>query len=92
VSRAIRAKAYDREPTDVQGRQIWLNRPLPEQGLPEPPWPHVPETAFAAEGHWGQSIVVIPELDLVVVRTADDRDRAYRQDLGLPLAMALVTP
>ncbi len=70
-----------------QGRQIWLNQALPEQGLAEPPWPDVPTTAFAALGHWGQSITVIPDASLVVVRTADDRDRGDVR--GRPLKHAL---
>jgi CubicO group peptidase (beta-lactamase class C family) len=58
---------------DEQGRQIWLNHPLPEQHITQP-WPDVPEDAYAARGHWGQSITVVPSLDTVIVRVADDRD------------------
>ena len=63
----------DTSPGDVQGRQIWLNRPVPEQHVTTP-WPDVPEDAFAARGHWGQSITVVPSMDTVIVRVADDRD------------------
>jgi CubicO group peptidase (beta-lactamase class C family) len=76
------------EPGDVQGRQLWLNRPVPEQNVPVP-WPDVPQDAFAALGHWGQSITVIPSYDLVVVRTADDRDKTFELNRFLSLAIAV---
>ncbi|MEZ4236520.1 MAG: serine hydrolase [Myxococcota bacterium] len=90
VSGAIRGdEVFGWDPGDVQGRQFWLNRPLPERGQ-GPKWPSVPEDTFAAQGHWGQSITVVPALDLVVVRTADDRDHSYDHDRTLALAKALV--
>ncbi len=45
------------------GAQIWLNAPAPHQLFPG-----LPEDAFAFQGHYGQYVVVIPSLDLVVVR------------------------
>lgn len=90
VSEPMRGRVLDRDPGDVQGRQIWLNRPVPEIGQTTLPWPSVPEGAFAARGHWGQAIAVIPSADLVVVRTADDRDRTTDFDRILALALALV--
>ncbi len=60
----------------VPGRLWWLN--LEVEGVNTAlPWPDVPADAFAALGHWGQLIVVIPSLDLVVVRTGDDRDGSF---------------
>jgi CubicO group peptidase (beta-lactamase class C family) len=72
VNPAIRMRRLDADADDVQGRQFWLNKPIPEQNVTTP-WMGVPEDAFAARGHWGQSITVIPSRDLVIVRTADDR-------------------
>lgn len=89
VSVADRTKLIDADPEDVQGRQLWLNRTVPERGLNERPWPHVPEDAISALGHWGQAIVAIPSVDLVVVRTADDRDGSFSKDQLLALAMAV---
>jgi hypothetical protein len=86
VSAPFRARALDTDPGDVQGRQWWLNRAVPESHVPTP-WPDVPEDAFAARGHWEQSITVIPSADAVIVRTADDRDASF--DLGRFLALAL---
>lgn len=45
------------------GAQIWLNAPAPHQLFPG-----LPEDTFAFQGHYGQYVVVIPSLDLVVVR------------------------
>jgi CubicO group peptidase (beta-lactamase class C family) len=72
---------------DRFGLGWWLNRPVPELGLPAP-WAGVPEDAFAARGHWGQLIAVVPSLGLVVVRTADDRE-AGAFELGRFLALAI---
>lgn len=58
---------------DVYGRQWWLNAPVPHT-QDKVPFPSAPADAFAARGHWGQSISVIPSLDLVIVRFGDDRE------------------
>ncbi len=91
VSEAVRTGPVEPLDGGVQGRQFWLNRPVPEQGLDAPPWGAVAgETAFAARGHWSQSIVVLPDHDLVVVRTADDRTQALNYARMLELAIALI--
>lgn len=89
-SEALQKKTVDREDGDVQGRQFWLNRRVP--GVQETlPWPNVPEGAYALRGHWGQSVSVIPSMDLVVVRVADDRESgAFSLDAFLSRAMKLV--
>jgi len=89
VTPGIRTKALGRSDGDVQGRQFWLNRPVPEAGQAERPWPHAPEDLFAAKGHWKQSVNVYPSHDLVVVRTGDDRDGQFDYDVFLPLALEL---
>lgn len=70
----LRMRSYGRDDGDVQGRQFWLNRRVPEVGQTNLPWPDVPDDAYAARGHWGQSIAVVPSADLVVVRLGDDRE------------------
>jgi CubicO group peptidase (beta-lactamase class C family) len=72
-SEPFKAKPLYLDPGDVQGRQFWLNRIVPPT-QPALPWPGVPDDAYAARGHWGQSITVVPSLDLVIVRVADDRE------------------
>jgi CubicO group peptidase (beta-lactamase class C family) len=90
VSAPLRQKRLYWEPGDVQGWQFWLNRRVP--GVQDgKPWPHVPEDAYAMRGHWGQSVTVIPSMDLVVVRLADDREPgAFELDAFLARALALV--
>jgi CubicO group peptidase (beta-lactamase class C family) len=88
VSGPIHQKSYERG-TGVQGRQWWLNRRIP--GVQETlPWPSVPDDAYAARGHWGQSITVIPSKELIVVRTGDDRDGSFLPDTLLKLSLAVV--
>lgn len=86
VSDVYRTGRRDPNETGVQGRMLWLNRAVPEQDVSQP-WPNVPADAYAAEGHWGQTITVIPSLDLVVVRVADDRDGSFDLDRFLSLAI-----
>ena len=85
-SAAMFDPAPGREPGDVQGRGWWLNRPVPSLVQPLP-WPGAPEDAFAARGHWGQMVAVVPTQDLIVVRTGDDREPGVL-DLGRLLALA----
>jgi CubicO group peptidase (beta-lactamase class C family) len=89
VSEPIQRKAHERGRDDVQGWQWWLNRPIANVQT-ELPFPSVPEGAYAARGHWGQSISIIPSKELIVVRTADDRDGSFSLDTFLKLALAVV--
>jgi CubicO group peptidase (beta-lactamase class C family) len=59
---------------EVPGGHWWLNRT--GAGLVGP-WPDAPSDTFAALGHWGQALYVLPSERLVVVRYADDRDGSY---------------
>lgn len=58
---------------DNPGAQVYLNVGDPARKIP-PPWPDLPADAFAAFGHWGKSVYVIPSWDMVVVRLGDDRE------------------
>lgn len=82
-------KRYDDLPDEEQGRQLWLNRPIP--GVrDQKPWPNVPDDAYSAIGHWGQFIAVIPSRDIVIIRSGDDRDeKSLSIDRFLSLAIAL---
>jgi len=52
---SLEARAY--------GAQFWLNTRGENQWMPA-----VPEDAYAARGHYGQSVIIIPSRQLVVVR------------------------
>ena len=73
----------------VPGGHWWLNRPT--QGASSP-WADAPPDTFAALGHWGQALYVIPSEKLVIVRYADDRDGSYRHNELLKRVLAAVRP
>jgi CubicO group peptidase (beta-lactamase class C family) len=92
VNEAFRRQPLFRNAGDVYGRELWLNRPVPELGQPQP-WPSVPPDAFAATGKWNQIVLVIPSLDLIIVRTGDDRiDGALDVDRFFKLAIQAGLP
>ncbi|MBK5300263.1 MULTISPECIES: serine hydrolase domain-containing protein [Gammaproteobacteria] len=68
----------------VPGAHWWLNRAV--DGATQP-WPDAPADTFAALGHWGQAMYVIPSEKLVIVRYGDDRDGSYRHNELLRLAL-----
>jgi CubicO group peptidase (beta-lactamase class C family) len=55
------------------GAQWWLNLPIAKKGLGRP-YPDAPEDLYMALGHHGQMVGVIPSKDLVIVRTAEDKE------------------
>ncbi len=73
----------------VPGGQWWLNRPVDGAASP---WPDAPPDTFAALGHWGQALYVIPSEKLVIVRYADDRDGRYRHNELLKRVLKAVQP
>lgn len=73
----------------VPGGQWWLNVSL--NGAVKP-WPDAPTDSFAALGHWGQALYVLPAQKLVIVRYADDRDKSYQHNDLLKLALAAFAP
>ncbi|MGY4531151.1 CubicO group peptidase (beta-lactamase class C family) [Pseudomonas sp. TE3786] len=73
----------------VPGGQWWLNTPLAGTAKP---WADAPDDTFAALGHWGQALYVLPKDDLVIVRYADDRDHSYSHNELLKLARAAFAP
>ncbi len=84
-----RSFEWARDGEAIPGRHWWLNVAVPELAV-DSKWPSAPPDTFAALGHWGQTIFVIPSEDLVLVRTADDREvGALDRDRYLELALAL---
>jgi CubicO group peptidase (beta-lactamase class C family) len=80
-------KAHEDEA--VPGGHWWLNRPVDGAASP---WPDAPPDTFAALGHWGQALYVIPSEKLVIVRYADDRDGSYRHNELLKRVLNAVRP
>ncbi|MFC6301332.1 serine hydrolase [Pseudomonas sp. CCM 7893] len=87
---------FNRQPFDkyqagqdeaVPGGHWWLNREV--QGAARP-WPDAPADTFAALGHWGQALYVLPDAQLVIVRYGDDRDGSYRHNELLKRVLAAV--
>lgn len=72
----------------VPGGHWWLNRAVDSATRP---WPDAPADTFAALGHWGQAMYVIPGENLVIVRFGDDRDGRYRHNELLKLALQAFT-
>lgn len=54
------------------GMHWWLNADLPEKKETRI-YPDVPSDAFFALGHHGQTLAVIPSLDLIIVRYGSDK-------------------
>jgi CubicO group peptidase (beta-lactamase class C family) len=88
VNEAFKKKRLKNDPEDVYGRLWWLNRAVPEGGIPLP-FKDLPDDLYAARGHWGQSVTVAPSQDVVVVRFADDRDDAFDFNRFHALALAV---
>ncbi|MNG77060.1 6-aminohexanoate-dimer hydrolase [compost metagenome] len=67
------------------GGHWWLNQPIAGQARP---WADAPADAYAALGHWGQALYVLPSQQLVIVRYADDRDGQYAHNELLKRVLA----
>jgi CubicO group peptidase (beta-lactamase class C family) len=80
-------KAHEDEA--VPGGHWWLNRPVDGAASP---WPDAPPDTFAALGHWGQALYVIPSEKLVIVRYGDDRDGGYHHNELLKRVLKAVRP
>jgi CubicO group peptidase (beta-lactamase class C family) len=84
--------AYRQFSSDIRGEKltpgyhVWLNRADTMRGI-QKVLPDVPEDTFAASGHWGQSMWMIPSQRLIVVRFADDRDRSFSANRFLRLLL-----
>jgi CubicO group peptidase (beta-lactamase class C family) len=55
------------------GAMWWLNTKVDGKT----PWPDAPEDTFLAWGHWGQFIIIVPSLNMVIVRTGEDKTEKF---------------
>jgi CubicO group peptidase (beta-lactamase class C family) len=88
LSEAIQRDAVPKVGEIAHARLFWVNQTLP--GMEHQWCPDAPPRMFAALGHWGQSITMIPEQDVVIVRVADDRDGTYAHNELVKRVLALV--
>lgn len=84
-NRTLFAAAISQPGEANPGGHWWLNQPLPGAARP---WPDAPADTFAALGHWGQALYVLPAEQLVVVRYADDRDGQFSHNELLKRVLA----
>lgn len=73
----------------VPGGHWWLNQAVAGAAKP---WANAPADSFAALGHWGQALYVLPSEGLVIVRYADDRDKSYQHNELLKRALLAFSP
>jgi len=84
---------YIRTPTPPSlgeyGGMWWLN--AGEPGKPETKeWPDMPDDIFYADGHDGQSVVIFPSQNIIIVRLSVSRDGAWDMAEFLADIMAAV--
>jgi CubicO group peptidase (beta-lactamase class C family) len=79
-------------PNGGYGAHWWLNAGDPRDAA-QRPWRSLPADAYAAEGHSGEHVVVVPSAKLVVVRLGlsvpDDNDHDGTEQLVAELIRAL---
>ena len=73
----------------ISGYSWWLNTDYETMGTSRE-YPDAPEFYYGS-GHWGQYLIVIPSWDVVIVRTGDDRDGSYDNNVLVPLALGVAT-
>jgi CubicO group peptidase (beta-lactamase class C family) len=81
-------------PRGSYGAHFWLNAGDPTDPA-QRPWPRMPADTFAAWGHSGQYVLVIPSAKLVIVRlglSLPDGDDVGLEDLVTDLMRALAEP
>ena len=69
------------------GAHWWLNKNNQEKGLARP-YPDAPESLYMALGHYGQSLAIFPEQNMLVVRTAYDQDDGIDRNTLYKLILA----
>lgn len=77
LERSLTPASYEQKSLVPYGYQWWLNQDGNEKALR---WPRATPKSFAALGHWGQMIFVVPEEDLVIVRFGEDKLTPFNID------------
>ncbi len=71
------------------GAHWWLNIAISKSNV-ELPWPDAPADTFAAMGVFGQTLIIIPSRDLIIIRLANDWSREFDRNRLVKLALALL--
>ncbi|AIR87978.1 serine hydrolase domain-containing protein [Pseudomonas cremoricolorata] len=79
------AEAAPGEP--IAGGHWWLNQPAAGRARP---WPDAPADTYAALGHWGQALYVVPSERLLIVRYGDDRGASFSHNALLARVLAVL--
>ena len=61
-------------PGGSYGAQWWLNAANATASPDTFEYPDAPADAYEAEGHWGQHLVIVPSLRMVIARMGNDRN------------------
>lgn len=72
------------------GAQFWLNATSPNASSDTFEYEEGPADAYAAEGHWGQSITIVPSANLVIARAGNDRSPHFKMGPMVGHAVAAV--
>ena len=86
-SAAFVSAAPDDEETPA-GYSWWLNQATPSRNKPKP-WLDAPDDTYAALGHWGQRIIVVPSEDVIIVRVGDDREGSISPNELIKLSLSV---
>ncbi|MBT3785549.1 serine hydrolase [bacterium] len=73
------------------GAQWWLNTPTKEKKC-DRPYPDAPSSIYMASGHHGQSLIIMPEQKIVLVRNASDKKSRIDRNLYLKLLLESLKP
>ena len=73
------------------GALWWLNRPTPQINCARP-YPDAPASAYMALGHHGQSMVLLPEQNIILVRNAVDKGGRMDMNQYLKLLLESLEP
>lgn len=74
---------------NIPGAHWWVNQNIPERGI-ERPWPDAPADTFAGLGVFGQTVMIMPSEELIVVRLGQDLISGFDRNELAKRALALV--
>ncbi|MEZ4744080.1 MAG: serine hydrolase [Bdellovibrionota bacterium] len=70
----------------------WLNQPIENGSKKEIPWKLGPPNMYAARGYMGQYIIIVPDMNMVVVRTGTEFNQTTKIEEIIPYILELEKP